>query len=136
RNNRTVNDTSVRIEIAADAKTLLSESKHWKSSRLKAAQGELDLVRIIKEFHIQMLQSYASFVAHTFFPELVPASKFYGDLTKEVRQKNPTARMVFYPEKPQMTTDKVGKVSINLKPIFVPNDVLNELGIKVVKQSD
>lgn len=136
RNNRTVDDTSVSIQIVADAKTLLSESKQWKRSRLKSTHGELDLVRILKAFHIQMLQNYASFVANTFFPELVPASKFYGDLTREVRQKKPTARMIFYLEKPQVATDKVGKVFINMKPVFVANDVFNELGIKVTNTSN
>jgi hypothetical protein len=130
RNHRTVNDTSVKLEIVADAKMLL-ETRQWRRSGLKVACGEIDLVRVLKRFHIQMLQNYASFVANTFFPELKPASKFYGDLTKEVRQKNPTALMIFFAEEPQVTTDKTGKVSVNMRAIAVPNDVFNDLGIKV-----
>jgi hypothetical protein len=96
RNNRAVNDTSIRIEIVANAKMLVSEStRGWKRSRLTVNSSEINLVAVLKEFHFQMLHSYAAFVAKTFFPELQPASEFYSNLTKEVRERDPTARMIF-----------------------------------------
>jgi hypothetical protein len=78
-----------------------------------------------------MLQSYATFIAKTFFPELEPASKFYADLTNEVWSRDRGARMIFYTEKPEATTDERGKVSLTMNPILVPNDVFAEMGIKV-----
>src|SRR5205823_4871862 len=76
RNNRVASDTSVQIEVIADAKTLISDRREWNRSRLTVENGEIDLVAILKEFHIQMLQSYGSFVAKTFFPELQSAAEF------------------------------------------------------------
>lgn len=131
RNSRTANDSSVSVQVVADAKTLLSESRQWERSRLTIAAGEIDLIKILKEFHVQMLQSYATFVAKTFFPEVEPASKFYARLTNEVRSRDPGARMIFYTEKPEVTTDERRKVSVRMNPVFVPNDVFAEMGIKV-----
>ena len=133
RNNRTVNDTSVCIEVIADAKNLLANSRQWKRSGLDASRGEIDLVATLKEFHIQMLQSYATFVAKTFFPELHPASSFYASLTSEVQARDPAARMVFYSEKPDLTPDETGKISFTMNLLLVPNDVFSELGIKITK---
>ena len=93
--------------------------------------GDLDLIAILKEFHVQMIKSYAVFVAKTFFPELHPASDFYAQLTKEVHERDANARMIFFSEKPEFAPGEGGKVSVNMKIIFVPNDVFAELGIKV-----
>ena len=90
----------------------------------------MDLIAILKEFHIQMLQSYASFVAKTFFPELRPASEFYARLTKEVQDRHPGARMIFFSKKPEPTPVD-GGLSLNMNLILVPNDVFAELGIKI-----
>lgn len=130
-NSRTANDISVRIKVTANAKTLLAESRQWKRSGLTADKGELDLVAIVKEFHVQMLQSYATFVAKTFFPELHPAQAFYASLTKEVQERHTTARMIFFSQKPESVPGDRGKLSLNMNVIMVPNDVFNELGIKV-----
>src|SRR6266481_1888758 len=111
--NRMTSDTSVSIEVVASAKTLLADSRQWKRSGLTAQRGDIDLIAILKEFHIQMLQSYAVFVAKTFFPELSPASEFYARLTKEVQERDPNARMIFFSKKPESTRDDDGKVSIN-----------------------
>ena len=130
-NNRVVDDTSVRIEVMASAKALLADSRQWNRSGLTVAKGDLDLVGILKEFHIQMIQSYAVFVAKTFFPELQPASEFYARLTKEVQERDPNARMIFFSKKPESTPDEGGKVSVNWSVVYVPNDLFAELGIKV-----
>jgi hypothetical protein len=42
--------------------------------------------------------------------------------------------MIFFAEEQQCTTEKTGKLSVNMRAIAVPNDVFNELGIKVVKE--
>jgi hypothetical protein len=131
--NRVMNDTSVRIEVMANAKALLAASRQWKRSGLTIEKGDLDLVGILKEFHVQMIQSYAVFVAKTFFPELQPASEFYARLTKEVQERDPNARMIFFSKKPESTPEKGGKVSINWSVVYVANDLFAELGIKVKK---
>jgi hypothetical protein len=131
RNNRTANDTSVRIEVVANAKILLADSRRWRRSGLTAEMGDLDLIGILKEFHVQMIQSYAVFVAKTFFPELHPASEFYAGLTEEVHERDPNARMIFFSKKPESIPGEGGKVSVNMNIIFVPNDLFAELGIKV-----
>ena len=132
-NNRVVNDTSVRIEVMANAKSLLAASRQWERSGLTIEKGDLDLVRILKEFHIQMIQSYAVFVAKTFFPELQPASEFYSRLTKEVQERDPNAKMILFTKKPESTRDEGGKVSVNWSLVYVPNDLFAELGIKLKK---
>ena len=134
RNNRTVNDNSVRIEVGADAKILVSESRQWQHSQLSADKGEIDLIEILKRFHIQMLQSYAAFVAKTFFPELQPASEFYAALTKEVRQGDTIARMIFFCDKPDVQKGAAGELSVNMNFLFVPNDLFAELGIRVTQK--
>jgi len=131
RSNRTASDTAVRIEVIACPKSLLADSRQWKRSGLTADHEDIDLVAALKEFHVQMLQSYASFVANTFFPELHPASEFYAALTREVQERDPAARMLFYSQKPDSTPDDTGKVSLNMNLILVPNDVFSELGIRV-----
>jgi len=130
-NSRTASDTSIRIKITANAKTLLAESREWKRSKLTAEKGELDLVAILKEFHVQMLQSYATFVARTFFPELYPADEFYADLTKEIQERHPAARMIFFSKKPEFAPEAGRKASLNMNIIMAPNDVFAELGVKV-----
>lgn len=131
RNNRTANDTSVRIEVIANAQTLLSDSRQWNRSGLTPEMGDLDLIAILKEFHVQMIQSFAVFVAKTFFPELHPASEFYALLTKEVQERDSNARMIFFSEKPEFIPGDRGKVSVNMNIILVPNDLFAEFGIKV-----
>lgn len=131
--NRMTDDTSVRIKVTASAKSLLMESRQWKRSGLTVAHGDIDLVAVLKEFHIQMLQSYASFVAKTFFPELHTASEFYAGLTNEVHQRDPAARMIFFPEKPEPIPQGNGGLSLKMSLIFVPNDVFGELGIQISK---
>ncbi|HEY5893728.1 MAG TPA: hypothetical protein VIT91_10900 [Chthoniobacterales bacterium] len=94
-----------------------------------AREGDLDLIAILKEFHVQMIQSYAVFVAKTFFPELHPASAFYACLTREAHERDPNARMVFFSEKPEFIPGDGGKVSVNILT-FVPNDLFAQFGIK------
>ena len=121
----------VHIKDFANARSLLADRRQWRRSGLKADMGDLDLIAILKEFHVQMIKSYAVFVAKTFFPELHPASDFYAQLTKEVHERDANARMIFFSEKPEFAPGEGGKVSVNMKIIFVPNDVFAELGIKV-----
>lgn len=131
RSNRIVSDSSVKIEVIANAKSLLKGSRQWSRSKLDPEMGDLDLIAILKEFHVQMIQSYAAFVAKTFFPELYPAAEFYALLTKEIHERDPNARMVFFSEKPEITQEDDGKSSVNISFICPPNDLFAELGIKV-----
>jgi len=133
RNNRNVNDDSVTIEITADAKQLVADSRQWKRSALTEAKGEIELIPVIKEFHIQMIQSYAVYVAKVFFPELKDAAEFYQTLTVEAKAKDPLSRMVFFDGTPKVEEKEGGKKSINLNLAFVPNDLFQELGIKITK---
>ena len=136
RTNRTVSETSIAIEIVANPKMLVSQSlREWKRSRLTAQSSEINLVAVLKEFHFEMVHRYAGFVATSFFSELQLASEFYGSLTKEAQRRHPTARMIFYSQKPQVTTGKGGKVTQTTKEILVPNNVFEELGIKITKKA-
>jgi hypothetical protein len=64
-------------------------------SKLSADKGDLDLVDLLQEFHVFMLQNYAKFVVDTFFPELIPVSEFYGNLSKEAQRALAGSRMIF-----------------------------------------
>jgi hypothetical protein len=116
-------------------KTLLAESRQWNRSQLSVKKRPLDLVAILKEFHVQMLQSYAIFVAKTFFPELQPADEFYARLVDEVHKRHPNARMLFFSRKPKMVSKGGGKQAVKFNFIMAPNDVFGELGIKVDRSS-
>lgn len=127
--NRNVTLSSVNVRITADPARLTRESRQWERSGLSAKSDAIDLLEILHEFHIQMLQSYGNFVATTFFPELVPASDFYGYLTAEVKQKDPEARMIFFEKEPEVMREEGGKFRINAQAVFPPNSLFNELGI-------
>jgi len=134
RNHRTADGKSVRVEVVAQAETLLKRSRRWARSQLTAERGEIDLIEILKEFHFHMLKSYATFVVKFFFPELLPASEFYAGLTKEVRMRDPIARMIFFTKEPKSVKDETGKVSISMSAIFPPNDLLEEFGVKLPRR--
>ncbi len=131
---RNIGRTAVKIEILADAGQLLRESREWKKSKLAPERGEIDLVDLLFEFHLQMVQTYGPFMAKAFFPELMPASKFYGELTIEAKSADPEAIMVFQQGEPA-TDMKNGRLTMNLNVIMPPNDVFGELGIQV-KQAE
>lgn len=127
---RNVNRSSVTVRITADPKILTRESRDWKKSGLKPESPPVDLIDILHEFHIQMIQSYGSYVAKAFFPELVPASEFYLSLTEEVKRRDSEARMVFIENDPEVIDEGGGKKLINLNLILPPNDLFDELGIQ------
>ena len=126
---RTVTRSSVTVKITADPDRLTRDSQQWKKSGLKPDSDRVDLIEILHEFHIQMLQSYGNFVATVFFPELVPASEFYGALTEEAKRIDNGAQMVFFEDDPEVIREKGGKSRINAKAILPPNDLFKELGI-------
>ena len=134
RYNRNVSDRSVTIDVVSNSKQLLEESRDWKRSNLDASRGEIDLIEVLKEFHMQMLQNYASFVVKVFFPELKSAAEFYSTLTEEAKRADPLARMVFYTGSPAWKPGEGGKASITLNMVFPPNDLCGELGIRLNSQ--
>lgn len=131
RYNRHVNDVSVVIEVVADAEDLINDSRQWKRSRLTKERGEIELIPVLKEFHIQMIQNYGKYVAHVFFPELKDAASFYQSLTSEAKSNDPAAQMVFFEDDPKVSPQEGGKSSIRVDLVFPPNDLFSELGIMV-----
>jgi hypothetical protein len=132
--NREISTTSVTITITCDAADLVAASREWKLSKLKGTEGSLELVPLLRDFHVQMVQSYGAFVANTFFPELSPAAEFYGHLTKEIQKENPSFKMVFLERDPEVR-EEGGKTHMTLNMIQVPNDVFGELGISAPKSA-
>jgi hypothetical protein len=126
---RNVSHSSVEVKITADPVRLVRESRQWERSKLNATSDPIDLVKTLHEFHIQMLQSYGSFVATTFFPELVPASEFYANLTEEAKRKDSSSRMVFFLKQPDVIHEQGGKIRVNAQLAFAPNSLFEELGI-------
>lgn len=125
--NKTVTSTSVTFSITQNAARLLSDEKRcWRKSKLSTDKGDLDLVDLLQEFHVQMLQSYAKFVVETFFPELIPAAEFYGNLCKEVQHVRPGFRMVFVDD-----IDESNLPQFEITAEQVPNDLFQKLGISV-----
>lgn len=130
--NRQIDDLSVKVTITCDAKMLVAESRDWKRSMLSGSEGNLELVPLLRDFHVHMLMSYGAFIARVLFPLLAPAAEFYGNLTKEVQQKIPGARMVFSPTDIEVkkATDKT---HYKFDMVQVPNDLFAELGISSPK---
>jgi len=128
---RSYNETSVSVTITQDAASLISrnsQARAWTYSKLKGSEGIIELVPLLKEFHIHMLQNYAGFIVQTFFPELIPAGEFYSLLTNEVQSTYPKSRMVF--SEREIATRKEGrKTHFKFDLIKVPNDLFLELGI-------
>ena len=116
------------ICVVYDAAQLFAENKNWKRCKLTGKEGELNLIELLKKFHLQILQNYGGYVAKIFFPELIPATQFYANLTDEVRKINPEFKMFFGVIQPEENTNPL-KAKLSLK--FVPNDVLAELGISI-----
>jgi hypothetical protein len=129
---RNVGSAVVNISITRNAADLVSESRDWKRSKLDASRGTLDLISLLEEFHIHMRQHYAEYVVNTFFPELLPAARFYANLTAEVHKKDAFSRMVFYEGDPKVT-QHYDRTEYELPLLFPPNDLFRELGI-LVKQ--
>jgi hypothetical protein len=129
---RKISGKSVTISITQDTAKLVEESREWKQSKLSGSKGRLDLISLLREFHVQMLQSYAKFVAQTFFPEITPAASFYQQLVEEVQQKKPGYRIVFLRGEPK-ARKKHNKTTIKMELEQVPNDVFQELGISIPK---
>jgi hypothetical protein len=129
--NRLVNDSSIRVEVTANAATLIRDGKAWARSNLSASRGDIDLIKTLRAFHIAMLQSYAPYVAKTFFPDLQNAADFYAALTEEAHAKDRGARMIFFENEPRLLDQTDGIRSGKFNLIMVPNDVFREFGVKV-----
>lgn len=127
--NRHVGMNVVRVKVTADAKTLIVESRDWRRSKLSGSHGKIDLIKTLRDFHVQMLQNYGRYVAKTFFPELKEASRFYRALAVEATQGNRGCRMVFIVRHKE--TAEPGKTSIEVKVEEAPNDVFREVGIRI-----
>lgn len=129
---RSFDQTSVTLTVTHDAASLVADSRNpsrdWHYSKLKGTEGTIEIIPLLKEFHGQMLKSYACFVVKTFFPELIAAAEFYGLLTAEVQAAHPGHRMVFSEQEPEIRNDG-GKTHMNLNLIYIPNDLFAELGI-------
>ncbi len=132
---RSMSLSSVEVSVSVEPERLVRESRQWQRSDLKEDSDTIDLVKTLHEFHIQMLQSYGNFVATTFFPELVPASEFYANLTEEAKRRDPNARMVFFPKELDVIHEEGGKVKINTQLTFPPNSLFEELGINRPKNN-
>jgi hypothetical protein len=92
---RSISATSVEISLRQNPLELLKEGRDWKRSKLSNYKGDLDLIMLLREFHLCMLNAYAPFVVNTFYPELEPADQFYSTLTNEATLQTPGGRMFF-----------------------------------------
>jgi hypothetical protein len=123
---RTISATSVKISLSQDSAALAKESRDWKRSKLAGSEGELDLVSLLREFHLRMLNDYFRFIVDTFYPELVPAAELYHSLTAEATKQTPGGRMIFARDLSAQET--VGdKMTMAFE--HVPNDLFLEFGI-------
>jgi hypothetical protein len=125
--------SKIEVFVTADANQLLKDTRQWAKCALTPEHGIIDLIEALHEFHIHMMGSFASYVCATFFPELQPASEFYGRLTKEVKIKHPTAKMVLYQGEPKRV-EKDGKINFSLNLVMCPNDLYGEIGIDIQKK--
>lgn len=128
--NRQRNLTSVTLQITQDAAQLVEDSKEWKRSKLTGKEGQLELAKLLQEFHHRMLATFGGHVAKIFFPDLFPAAKFYSGLTNEAKKIDGGFRMFFIPDGPEVKTEG-DKQKMNLTLSCVPNEVFTELGISI-----
>lgn len=135
--NRTPTESSVSISVTVDAASLIDESrgKDWKFSNVTADRGTIDLIHAIRTFHVMMQQDYGMFVAKTFFPDLIKADSFYLPLVKEVKAKDPEAKMIFLTSEIKEEKKSDGTVGFQFSYQSPPNDVFVELGLTVDRNS-
>jgi hypothetical protein len=125
---RTESRYKIELSITHDASLLLRNYKRWGKCALTAAHGTLDLIELLQDYHVRMIQDYATFVAKSFFPFLTEANQFYSALTNEALKKYPDHRMVF--GEVMSTPNDDGTNAVNLNYSHVPNNVYSELGIQ------
>lgn len=127
--NRNEGTHSITISITHDAAKLSADYRDWKRSKLTPELGEIDLITMSEEFYHRLQRDYGGFMAKCFYPELKEMDQFYWQLTQEVRERNPKARMVFLAEK----DEKRERTKISVKWSFEqpPNAVFDELGISI-----
>lgn len=126
--NRNVKRTAVTLTITCNAETLVTESRDWHRSKLKGSEGTLEIVPLLAQFHVQMLQSYARFVANLIFPEFGEAAKFYASLTHEALRDSKGYKMVFSKGEPKID-NRGDRTAYEYKLTMVPNDLFREAGI-------
>jgi hypothetical protein len=95
------------------------------------SRSRIDLVEVLEEYYIQMLQSYAPYLAKAFYPELNEAAKFFSALAAEAKVYAQKARMVLLKGMVRRKTHKDGRVQVNFNAIDLPNDLFAELGFIV-----
>jgi hypothetical protein len=127
---RQIDVSFVRVSVTQNAEDLLAGSRLWTLSRLNKSHGEIDLIKTLQEFHVRMLEHYAPFVARVFFPDLLPAAKFYAGLTKEVKTVNSNFQMIFT-EKVEAPVAEGDTLKLTLNLTQVPNSLFAELGISI-----
>ena len=117
--------TKVEITIEQDAVELLKDYKDWKRSKLEPSHGKLDLVELSRDYYLYLKRDYASYVAKTFYPELVEIQEFYSGLSDEATKGEAGKRMVFI-----LKAEEAGN-KLDLKTSEPPNDPMKEIGILV-----
>jgi hypothetical protein len=122
---RGVSATRVEISLSQDPAVLLKQSRDWKRSKLARHNADLDLIELLREFHLCMLNGYSRFIIDTFYPELVPADEFYSKLTIEALGQAP-GRMVFIDNLSEDGTP-IDKLELNIH--HVPNNLFLEFGM-------
>ena len=122
---------SVEISVRQSAEELSKQPRDWKRSSLTAAKGDLDLLTMTQDFHHLMSRSFARFMIDALNPDLKEIDEFYWNLTQEVRQKIPNARMVFL-EKLIKTPERT-RVNFSYTIVQPPNAPYEELGIPITR---
>jgi hypothetical protein len=126
RYSRTASRHAINLKIVADANWLLANSnpsRDWKTSKLTAARGELDLIELTQEYHHRLTQDLGGFVAKAFGPKLIDAHNFFALLAKEVETKHPGTTMAIA-ESYSITGNNIQSTCK-----YPPADLLNSLGI-------
>jgi hypothetical protein len=128
-----ISRTSVGFSIFHNAAELLKEDKRqnsWGNSKLSSDRGDLDVVELLREYHVRMIQDYGKFVTGALFPELVSASEFYENLSKEAPRVTPGSKMVFMNDRVERI-DENKNIHVSFTVELVPNNLFQELGVSL-----
>jgi hypothetical protein len=129
RYNRNVNLNVIKIRVECDAKWLLKNYSRWEKSKLTASHGNLNLVKLSRDYYIYLREHFGSFVASAFAPNLLDAHTFFRGLGLEVDNINQRADL-------GILTRLVNKgLSCKITHKMPPKDLFGNLGIVMVKKA-
>ena len=124
---RHVNINSITVRVEASSQWLLEHYENWDKSKLTTEHGQLNLLKLMREYYVCLQGDFGTFVATEFAPSLVDAHAFFAALAREVADLHPKAQFEI------LTSFTRAGSSLNFTFETPPSNLLGSIGITVTK---